>query len=142
MAILCLFASLYCIILQVTILAKTIEVSYIDINQGGSAAGVSTDGSLMTQLSQTRFNPSFATSFRGATRSVAKSRTKAHQTYTTLNAMVTASSSQSHRPRDVPPPLVTVPPRIVPRKTLENNVPAGDVEASCLYYNGTSLPKR
>lgn len=151
MAVLCLFTYLYCIILQVTILARTIEASYIDDSQAGSTASGSGNNSLtMTRLTQTSFNPTYATSFREATR-VEETRTttrskgmvEARQIYAILTTTPPADTSPSLELRNLRATSVSTPkPQSTPRKTYKNNAPAGDLAASCLYYNGSSLPKR
>jgi hypothetical protein len=170
MSILCLLAFGYCIFLQISIIARTINASYIDDTTNGGSNAVSGNSSsayVHTQLTQTDFDSMYATSFRQATRaskakaSKTKTKTKTKSTSHQKRMGVTSDWTSETRVTATSPTItvsavildnasrtavVTTEPRLVARKTLkdknQDRVPASDLSVSCLYYNGSSLAKR
>lgn len=173
MSILCLLTFGYCILLQISIIARTINASYIDDSTNGGANAAPGNDSLSsteyvhTRLTQTEFDPVYATSFRQATRA---SKAKASKTKTqtkmksTANAkrtvvasdwtaeiqLITASpttiASAAGLDYAISTTIPTIEPRLITRKTLksknQDRAPANDLSVSCLYYNGSGLSKR
>lgn len=165
MALFCLLVFIYLIVLQITIIARSIEASYIDdsaaSNRSEPEYTSSYPGSGFTQsrLTKTRYNPSYATSFKHGTRPVhSSSRASSKRAYETSSlsmirivrarpTTVQTSMSTSLVLQGIDPPATSLisalrSPHLVSRKTLKSNASAVDLSASCLYYNGSGLSKQ
>lgn len=173
MALFCLLVFIYLIVLQMTIIARSIEASYIDDSAASSGSepeytsSYPRSGFTQSHLTKTRYNPSYATSFKHGTRPVHLSgKTKSRRAYETSSlsmlrivrarpTTVPTVMSTSLVLQDIDPPPTTFisaqsprvtlsaqSPHLVTRKSLKSNASAVDLSASCLYYNGSGLSKQ